>query len=220
MDRIAIVGSSGHAKVVIDIVEREGRFAIAGLVDRYREAGESALGYRVLGTEDDLPRLVEQLHISGAIVAIGDNFVRSQVVEQVRQLCPRLAFVTAIHPHSAVGRDVSIGEGTVIAAGVVVNPCCAIGRHCILNTNASLDHDSAMGDFSSLAPRAATGGTCQIGDFTAVGIGAVLLHGIALGEHTVIGAGATVLKNVGPYCVAYGTPAREIRRRAAGDRYL
>lgn len=220
MDRIAIVGSSGHAKVVIDIVEREGRFAIAGLVDRYREAGESALGYRILGTEDDLPRLAEELHIAGAIVAIGDNFVRSQVVEQVRQLCPGLAFVTAIHPHATIGRDVSIGEGTVVAAGVVVNPCCTIGRHAILNTNASLDHDSTMGDFSSLAPRAATGGTCQIGDFAAIGIGAVLLHGISVGEHTVIGAGATVLRNVGPYCVAYGAPAREIRKRAAGDRYL
>jgi acetyltransferase-like isoleucine patch superfamily enzyme len=81
-------------------------------------------------------------------------------------------------------------------AGVTVNPCCSIGRFCILNTNASLDHDSSMNDFSSLAPRVATGGNCKIGACSAICIGATLVHGVSIGEHTVVGAGSTVLGDI------------------------
>jgi acetyltransferase-like isoleucine patch superfamily enzyme len=105
-------------------------------------------------------------------------------------------------------------------AGVVVNPCCAVGRLCILNTGASLDHDSVMHDHSSLAPHATTGGNCEIGAYSAVSIGAVLIHGVKVGEHSVVGAGAVVTRAVRPYRVVYGVPAREVRERRAGDRYL
>ncbi len=220
MDNIVIIGSSGHAKVIIDIVEQEGRYNIAGLLDRYRKVGEQALGYQVLGQEEDLPELTTSRTLRGAIAAIGDNFIRSQVAARVRDVCPDLPFVNAIHPKASIGRDVSVGEGTVIMAGVTVNPCCAIGRFCILNTNASLDHDSVMEDFSSLAPRVTTGGNCRIGGYSAVSIGAVLIHDICIGEHTVIGAGSIVLKNLESFSVAYGSPAKAIRKRKPGDKYL
>jgi sugar O-acyltransferase (sialic acid O-acetyltransferase NeuD family) len=220
MRNIVIIGSSGHAKVVIDLVEKEGKCRIAGLLDQSREIDAETLGYRVLGKEEDLRRLLAGHALAGAIVAIGDNFVRSQVAARVRQACPGLAFVTAVHPGAHVARGVAIGEGTVLMAGATVNPCCSIGSHCILNTNSSLDHDSVMGDFSSLAPRAAAGGDVSIGAFTAIGIGATVIHGVRIGEHTVIGAGSTVLEGVGSRQVAFGTPARVIRERRCGDRYL
>ncbi len=220
MDNIVIIGSSGHAKVIIDIVEQEGRHRIAGLLDRCRKVGGQTLGYRVLGQEEDLPQLTTRHTLTGAIVAIGDNFIRSKVVAHVREVCPDIPWVTAIHPKACIAKDVSVGEGSVVMAGVTINPCCSIGRFCILNTNSSLDHDSVMEDFSSLAPCVATGGNCRIGGYSAVGIGAVLIHGIHIGEHTVIGAGSTALKNVDSFKVAYGTPAKVIRDRKPGDRYL
>jgi len=220
MDNVIIIGSSGHAKVIIDIVERQRRYTIVGLLDRYRKVGEQTLGYQVLGKEEDLLHLTKVYSIVGAIVAIGDNFIRSKVADRVREMCPHLPFVSATHPKASIAKDVSVGEGTVIMAGVSVNPCCSIGRLCILNTNSSLDHDSIMEDFSSLAPRATTGGNCRIGCYSAVSIGAVLIHGVHIGEHTVVGAGSTVLKSLEPFKVAYGTPAKAIRDRNAGDRYL
>lgn len=220
MDHIVIVGSSGHAKVVIDVVEHEGKYRIAGLLDRYRTPGEETLGYQVLGREEDLPNLMVTHRLSGVIVAIGDNFLRSMVAARVGDVCPSLPFVSAIHPKALIAKQVVIGQGTVIMGGVVVNPCCAIGRSCILNTNSSLDHDSVMEDFSSLAPRAATGGNCRIGSHSAISIGAVLSYGVHIGDHSVIGAGSTVLKDLGSFRVAYGTPAIEVRRRSMGDRYL
>ncbi len=220
MDNIVIIGSSGHAKVIIDIIEQQEKYEIAGFLDRNREAGEQTFDYKVLGKEEDLPQLLATHAINGAIVAIGDNYVRSKVACQVRTICPDLPFVCAIHPKSTIGKNVSIREGTVIMAGVTVNPCSSIGRFCILNTSSSLDHDSVMEDFSSLAPHATTGGHCRIGGFSAVSIGAVLIHGIHVGEHSIVGAGATVLHNIKPLKVAYGTPAKAVRDRKVGDKYL
>ncbi len=220
MDSIVIIGSSGHAKVIIDIIQQEGRYGICGLLDHCREKGEETLGYPVLGGVEDLPSLLKTHPINAAIIAIGDNFVRSQVAARIAEICPDLPFCRAIHPKASMAAEISLGEGTVVMAGAAINPCCSVGRFCILNTNASLDHDSTMGDFSSLAPGATTGGNCHIGEHAAIGIGAVLIHGVHVGEHSVIGAGSLVTKPVDSFVVAYGTPARVIRKRQAGETYL
>ncbi|WP_048986115.1 acetyltransferase [Burkholderia cenocepacia] len=214
MENIIIVGSSGHAKVVIDIVEQAGRYRIAGLIDSFRTPGEETLGYAVLGAERDLPQMVDQYGIAGLLVAIGDNHARENVTAGLAMLVPGLPRVSAVHPAACVGKASTIGAGTVVMAGAVINPSCSIGEGCIVNTNVSLDHDGVMADFSSLAPGVVTGGNCRIGR------GAMLRHRIAVGEHSVVGAGAVVLHDVEPYTVAYGNPARRIRARAADERYL
>jgi len=220
MDNIVIIGSSGHAKVIIDIVQQQGKYNIVGLLDRFRDVGEKTLGYPVLGKEEDLPELKKAHGLKGAIVAIGDNFVRSKVATRIKEIVPDLPFVSAIHPKASIAIDVSIGEGTVVMTGVSINTCSSVGRFCILNTNSSLDHDSILEDFASLAPGATTGGNCRVGQYSAVSIGAVLIHGIHVGEHTVIGAASLVMKSIGSFVVAYGTPARAIRNRERGDKYL
>lgn len=220
MESIVIIGSSGHAKVIVDIFEKQARYAILGFIDDFRALGAQTLGYEVLGGESDLPQLVSQRGVTGIAIAIGDNAVREDVAIRVAALCPGLMFVNAIHPTATIGRDVSIGVGTVIMAGVIVNPSCQIGSFCILNTKASLDHDSTMQDFSSLAPGVTTGGDCRVGRLAAVGIGASLRHGIGIGECAVIGGQSMVLEDVAPYTVAYGSPAKTIRSRGRGEKYL
>ena len=220
MDNIVLVGSSGQAKVIIDLVEKEGRYKMVGLIDAARSIGDSTLGYSVLGREIDLPALIVEYGLKGIIIAIGDNSVRAIVAATIRGLCPNLPFVTAVHPSASIGKQTTLGSGTVVMAGAVVNPCCQVGQFCILNTKASLDHDSVMEDFSSLAPGVTTGASCRIGTYSAVSIGAVLRHGITIGEHSVIGGGSYVTKDVEPFSIAYGTPARKIRARQQGEKYL
>ncbi|MGB8419087.1 acetyltransferase [Paraburkholderia sp.] len=220
MQNIVLVGSSGHAKVIIDIVEKQGRYRIAGLIDAFRAVGEATLGYPVLGGESDLDRLVTEHDLKGVIVAIGDNSVRAKVADKVADVCPQLPFVNAVHPAASVGKGTSMGAGTVVMAGAVINADCRVGRLCIVNTKASLDHDCIMEDFSSLAPGVTTGGNCRIGSHAAVSIGAVLRHGITIGEHSVVGAGSIVLKAVDAFSVTYGNPATKVRGRQPGDKYL
>jgi acetyltransferase-like isoleucine patch superfamily enzyme len=105
-------------------------------------------------------------------------------------------------------------------AGVAINSDATIAEFCIVNTNSSVDHDNRLAPFSSLAPRVATGGNVTIGEGSAIGIGAVILHGRTLGRHCVIGAGAVVTRDIPDFIVAYGVPAKPIRSRRPGEKYL
>ncbi len=217
MEEIVILGAGGHGKVVIDIVEKMGRYRILGLVDNSPEKlGREYLGYRVIANEDGLSALSTTL----ALVAVGDNFSRRTFIERVIGKAPGLNFVTAIHPSAQIGRDVEIGAGTVIMAGATINSGTRIGRHCIVNTQGSLDHDCILGDYSSLAPGAICGGNVTLGAGASINLGASVIHGITIGEHAVVGAGAVVLEDVPPRVVSYGVPSRVVRARAEGDRYL
>jgi len=180
MDKIIIAGISGHSKVLIDIVEKEHKYEIVGLTDKSHSQDTKVLGYPVLGKDEDIPQIVKSYSIVGGLIGVGDNWLRYNISKKIRDIYPEFRFVKAIHPSAQIAKDVTIGDGTVIMAGAIVNPCSSISRFCILNTNSSLDHDSVMEDFSSLAPQATTGGNCRIGNYSAVSIGAVLSHGISL----------------------------------------
>ncbi len=220
MKKIFVIGSSGHAKVVIDIIEQEGKHEIIGLLSRDQAAGEFVYGYEILGKEAELNSLLKKHPAEGYIIAVGDNATRAKVAIFFEENYPQLEALSAIHPSAILGRDVTIGAGTVVMAGAVINPSSQIGQYCIINTRASLDHDCILGNFASLAPGVTTGGACQIGEYSAIGIGATILHGVQIGEQTVIGANALVNKNIPPFSVAYGSPAQIIRQRKAGERYL
>lgn len=220
MEKVVILGASGHAGVIIDAILEAGGYDIVGLLDDVHDVGENILGFPVIGGIDDIQMIAESEKDITCAIAIGDNYGRKTVEEKVLSLCSCLAFLTVIHPQASVSESAKIGEGSVILAGAVIGVGAILGKLCLLNTNASLDHDSFMGDYSSLAPNVATGGNIRIGKYTAVGIGANLLQGIEVGKHSVIGAGSLVVENIGPHKVAYGTPAKEIRDRGEGESYL
>ncbi len=214
MKDVLIFGAGGHAKVVADILLQSGRSKVRAFVDD-RLAGQSLLGIPVI--EEKAAWLEENCD---ALVAIGDNFIRSKVVKKILDYAPAISFGTAVHPTAVIASHVILGTGVVVMANAVINSATEIGAHCIVNTSASVDHDCVLSAFSSIAPGATLGGNCMIGDYSAVSIGAVLIHGIRVGEHTVVGAGSTVTSHLPANIVAYGSPAKEIRNRTVGERYL
>lgn len=220
MNRLVIIGASGHGRSVADAVVSEGRFELVGFVDRSAPVGSTCSGFEVLGDEPALPALVRDRGIEWALIAVGDNFVRARVAERLRAALPSLRFAAVVHGAAHVAADVAIGEGSVVFAGAVVNAGSRVGRFCIVNTRASLDHDGVLDDFASIAPGVTVGGNCSIGEHSAIGIGAVLSHGVRVGTHSVVGAASLVLADVPDRVVAYGTPARVVRARHPGDPYL
>ncbi|MDT7830649.1 acetyltransferase [Pricia sp. S334] len=220
MKNIVIIGASGHGSVILDCIEREGKYNVLGFIDSFKKKGIKQNGYEILGSEHDLPYLIEMYDIVGGIVAIGDNWTRKRVVDKVSKIAPHLNFITAIHPHAIIGKDVYVGKGTVIMPGAIVNSNAQIRDFCIVNTNSSLGHDGFMHDFSSFACGVSTGGGLFLGEFSAVSAGAVIREHIRVMEHTVIGAGSLVVKDVPDHVVAYGSPARIVRKRETGESYL
>lgn len=217
---VLVVGSSGHAAVVVDCLEKQGLYRVVGWVDSFRLAGVSAFGYEVLGAEQDVPTLMREFDVWGVVVAIGDNWARSQVVARLVRRVSELRFPVVVHPAAQIARGVTVGDGSVVLAGAIINSKASVGRWCILNTKSSLDHESIMGDFASLAPAATTGGRVTIGGYSAIGLGASVIQGLRIGDHSVIGAGAVVVKDIQDHVVAYGVPAQVQRARAAGEPYL
>lgn len=216
---VIIIGSAGHAKVIIDIFEKS-NYNILGLLDTFREDGEETMGYKIIGKDVDLPSLSEQHPNCEYFIAIGDNWLRHTVRNKIIKILPNAKFANAIHPNAAIARTVVLGSGIAIMAGCIVNSNTVIEDFSILNTGASIDHDSKMSSFSSLAPRAATGGKVTIGEFSAVCMGATIKHRVTIGKHTIVGAASLLLTNTGDYEVLYGVPAKKIRDRKPGDKYL
>lgn len=218
--RIVVVGTSGHACVALDAIERCGGYEVLGLVDTFRNPGESEFGYPVIGPEEELPSFIRQRGDCAAVIAIGDNFHRRRLRDRLRELVPGIAFATVMHPNANVSPRAMVGEGALLLAGSIVCAGASVAEGCLLNTGASLDHDCTMDAFASLGPGAVVGGNVRIGACSAIAIGATVLQGRRIGEHSVIGAGAVVLGDMPDQCVAYGVPARIVRQRRAGEAYL
>jgi sugar O-acyltransferase (sialic acid O-acetyltransferase NeuD family) len=205
--------------VVADIIKISGQDELVGFLDPNLERGVAIDGVKVLGSEQDIVELRDRHQIDACIIGVGDNAVRRRIAQSMEALGFD-QFANAIHPNATLSNWLIMGSGIVVCAGVCVNSGAKIGCHALLNTNATIDHDSCLGDFSSVAPGAVLGGGCQLGDCSAVGIGAILKHGVSVGENTVVGAGALVLKSVESNAVAYGFPSKFVRGRRFGEPYL
>lgn len=220
LHNVVVIGASGHAQVIADAILKGSGYSFKGFIDEEQAPGTIVLGHPVLGKDEDLLRVLQQHGITHAIVGIGDNFIREKVTHKIQILAPNLAWATVIHPSAIIGYDVSIGVGTAIMAGAIVNCNTQVGAHTIINTGASLDHDNTLSDFVTIAPGVVTGGNVSVGDGSVVSIGATVKHQIHIGTNTVIGAGALVLKDIPDNAVAYGIPASVIRKRTKGEAYL
>jgi sugar O-acyltransferase (sialic acid O-acetyltransferase NeuD family) len=202
---LVIVGASGHAKVVIDIVEREGRCLIAHLLDDNRALhGKTFFGYRVAGSAADISVGGKPL----ALVAIGDNGARQRIAGALRER--GIEFARAIHPQAQIGRGAVIGAGTVVMAGAVVNSDATIGENVIINTGATVDHDCVVGDGVHLAPGAHLCGGVRVGAGAFIGAGTVVVPGIRVGANAIVGAGSTLLEDVPENVRAAGSPAKRL----------
>jgi sugar O-acyltransferase (sialic acid O-acetyltransferase NeuD family) len=213
--KLVIYGAGGHAVSVFDVALAAG-FRVHCFIDDTRKRSGRLLGRPLL---DDLSRLGSAGDFLFAI-AIGDNFQRERMAGKLKRSIPGARFPVLVHPDASVSRFAALGPGTVVMAGARVGPRCSVGGFCIVNTRASIDHDNVLGDYSSFAPRAVSGGGVKLGRRSAVSIGAVVKEKVSIGRDTVIGGNSYVNRNVGSNKVAYGSPARVIRGRKAGDKYL
>lgn len=207
MKKVFIFGAGGHAKVIVDILEKAGREIAFLAIDELDSMQNDVMGYPLIkgrATLLEYPDLLDH----ECIIAIGDNPTRRNVSEWFVKSGFKLT--QAIHPSAIVGRDVFIGAGSVIMAGVVVNSGTVIGENVIINTSASIDHDCSIGNHVHIAPGCHLCGSVKIGEATLLGVGCSVIPGVKIGKQTVIGAGSTVITDLAADITALGSPAIEI----------
>ena len=197
-----VLGGGGHAKVVIATLEAIGEI-IAGVYDDDRsKEGASLLGYSIVSPTPGMNWWAEGKR--RAFIAVGNNTVREKISATAAE------WVVAQHANSTVHTSVSVGEGSLICAGVVIQPDASIGRHVIANTSCSIDHDCVVDDFAHNGPGASLAGGVTVGRRSFIGAGASIIPGVTLGADVVVGAGSVVLRDVAAGQTVAGVPAGEM----------
>ena len=193
-----LVGGGEHARVVLDILLAQKTNVLALFDPKY---SGKLFGVDQLGEYNP-----QRFRNAEAVVAIGNNATRKKVVQYVNH-----DFGKVVHSSVSLSPFASLGKGTVVFHGAIVQANSQIGEHVIINTGAQIDHDCMVHDFVHIAPGAILCGTVQVGEGTLIGAGATIVPGIVIGKWAVIGAGAVVTKNIPDYAVAMGVPAKVVR---------
>jgi sugar O-acyltransferase (sialic acid O-acetyltransferase NeuD family) len=194
-----IYGASGHSKEIIDCLFSNSTFELELFDDDLSK--KELLEFKVIGKYKSDYKPSESL-----IIGIGDNKIRKKVSKIINH-----SFSKAIDKNTVVSKYSSIGNGTVVFAGAIIQPSCVIGQHCIINTNAGISHDCIIGDFVHIGPNVALCGGVSVGEGTLIGVGSNVIPGIKIGKWAVIGAGTVVTKDVPDYALVVGNPGKIIK---------
>jgi sugar O-acyltransferase (sialic acid O-acetyltransferase NeuD family) len=211
LEQIFVFGAGGHAKVVLDVIEKQALYEPVFIVDDHPSAREATcFGYRVLGGREDLLAATRTGSTLKGFVAIGDNTNRLNVARWLEQHGYEL--ISAVHPSVQLARGVSIGANSAVMAGCIINSDTKIGNSVIINTAATVDHDCLIGDATHIAPGCHLCGNVVLGAASLLGAGTIVSPGIAIGENTIVGAGSVILEDLPGDVIAVGHPAKIVKQ--------
>lgn len=201
---LILIGGGGHCKSIIDVAESAG-YNIRGVLDMPEEVGKSVLGYKVIGTDNDIPQYVDNAEFVITVGFIKNPSIRIRIYNKVKETGGKLATIVASTAH--VSRYASLGEGTVVMHQVVVNAGAKIGDNCIINTFCNIEHDVVIGDQCHVSTGTMVNGDCKVGDRVFIGSQSVLTNGISIGDDIIVGAGSVVRKSISEIGIYAGNPA-------------
>lgn len=208
-ENILVFGAGGHAKVVVDAIEKQrAPAAIWVFDDNPATWGGKLLGYPVIGSLETLLQNSSEYPAAYSIVAIGNNRLRLKIASALKD--HGISMGSVIHPSAVLSRGVEIGAGTVLFANSVVNSDSRVGDNVIVNTGATIDHDCVISEGVHVAPGVNICGGVTVGEQTFIGAGSVIIPGVKVGNNVTIGAGSTVLNDIKDNVKVAGVPAREI----------
>jgi acetyltransferase EpsM len=207
MKKLILVGGGGHGKVVLDVMMAQGEYMLAGIGDdKYTQTfTHNGVPY---GSIDNMVELLKDDDYQ-LFIAIGSNRSRHAVMKRIG--FPESKYAVLIHPRATIGNGVTIGRGSVVMAGAVINYGAQIGNHCIINTGAIIEHENTIDSFAHISPSAALGGDVTIEVGVHIGIGAKVIEGKTIGAWSTLGAGAVAITDIPDQCTAVGVPAKPIK---------
>lgn len=207
---LIVIGLGGHSNVIINILERDygSKFKILGYVDK--EKKDTNLTY--LGNDEHLVEIFQKGICENVIIGIGKTYINSKREEIIRNLLEiGFKFPKIISKKSIINKNVEIKEGTQVLDNVVVNCNSIIGRFCILNTSALVEHDVFIDDNTHIGPNAVVCGGTNIGKNCFVGANSTIIQNIKIADNVLIGAGGVVIKDIKVPGIYTGIPVRKVK---------
>ena len=191
MNKIILIGGGGHCKSVIDVIEQEARFKIAGIIDKPELLGSKILGYPVIGNDFDLESLAKKYQ--NALVTVGQ--IKSALARiKLYDLAIKAGFTlpSIVSPNAYISKHSKIGNGTVIMGNVIVNANSSIGDNCIINSKALIEHDCLISSHCHISTNAIINGGVKIGSKCFIGSNVTTKNNIIIKENSFIKAGSLV----------------------------
>lgn len=212
-----VLCAGGHARVLIDLLRRQGR-RVSGLADDDPALHGTMLDdVPVIGGRDTLfarrPAEILLVNALGNAPRTGNAGLGPRRALFAAFTEKGYRFETVISPDARISARVLINEGAQIITGAIVHPGCLIGANTIINTGAQIDHDCRIGDHCHIAPAAVLCGGVTVGEASHVGAGAVVVPGVSIGAGALIGAGATVVTDIPAGATVLGKTIRTGRER-------
>jgi sugar O-acyltransferase (sialic acid O-acetyltransferase NeuD family) len=194
-EKIILIGGGGHCKSCIDVIEQEGRFIIAGIVDVPEKNQHNVLGYPVIGSDTDLAELIKSF--PNVLITLGQIKSPARRIELFNDMMQMGASFPVIKsPLAYVSAHAQISEGTIVMHDALINAGVRVGRNCIINTKALVEHDAVIEDHCHISTGVVVNGGVRIGSGSFFGSNAVCKEYIEIGENAVIGCGAVIVKNI------------------------
>lgn len=203
-NNLLIIGASGHGKVVADIALKMNRWQSIAFLDD-DESIKSSMGIQVIGKSTGALKYLDDCDI---FVGIGNNKTREKIQRYLEAAGACIPIL--IHPSATIGEMVKVGAGAVIMAGAVINCCTDIGKGCIVNTSATIDHDNVIEEYVHISPGARLAGTVRVGNGSWIGIGSVVSNNLNITSNCTVGAGAVVVNDITEVGIYVGVPARRV----------
>jgi sugar O-acyltransferase (sialic acid O-acetyltransferase NeuD family) len=200
---LILIGAGGHARSCIDVIEQQGFFQIVGLVGLPEQQHTQYLGYAVIGMDSDLLELAKIYQY--ALISTGqiqNAEHRMRLYQQATKLGFQLPVIIA--PTAHVSQHATLGAGTIVMHGAIINAGVRVGRNCIINSRALLEHDSNIEDHCHISTGAILNGDVTVGDGSFIGSGSVIKQGVAIGENCLVGMGLTVRHNLSDHAYFTG----------------
>lgn len=193
--KIILICGGGHCKSCIDVIEQEGKYQIAGIVDLPEKLHQNILGYKIIATDDDLPRLANEYeYFLITLGQIKSPEKRIRIFQTMKELGAKLPVI--ISPLAYVSKHARIEEGTIVMHHALINAGARIGSNCIINSKALIEHDAVISDHCHIATGAVINGGVKVGRGTFFGSNSVCKEYIEIGENAVIGCGTKIIKNI------------------------
>lgn len=203
---VIIIGNGGHATVLVDTIQLQGR-KIIGFVAPTNE--ENQFGIPYLGNDDDISDYrPEEIELVNGIGSVSNMQFRKKIYDHFKSR--NYIFSKVVHPSAIVSNSVILGEGTQIMAGAVIQPLVKIADNTIVNTSVSIDHNCQIGKHCHIAPGTTLSGNVTIGDNTHIGTGSTIIQSVEVGSNVLIGAASLVIENIKNGIKAYGVPTKEV----------
>lgn len=208
---LILIGGGGHCRSCIDVIEAEGKYVIAGIVDMKEKKGTNVCGYKIIASDDELPRLSQKY--KNFLITLGqikDATKRVAIFDTLKGLNTTLA--TVISPLAHVSKHALIKEGTIVMHHVLVNTGAVIGINCIINNKALIEHDTQIGAHCHIATASVVNGECVIGEKSFIGSNTVVIQNTRIAPNSVIGAGSVVVNDLEEAGTYVGQPVKRLVR--------